>query len=49
MSPLFPPTILFPPDALDSDYDYELDLSDNNQNGLKHQTYTNFFKGSPET
>ena len=26
---------------------FELTLSDTNQSGLKHQSYTNCFKGSP--
>ena len=58
MSSFFSPTRSFPPDALDQIpipigslflVILELNLSDSNQNGLKHQTYTNCFKGSPGT
>ena len=58
MSPFFSPTRCFPPDTLDPivipigalfSVRNELNLSDTNQNGLKSQTYTNCFKGSPGT
>ena len=58
MSPFFSPTRCFPPDTLDLimipigalfSVRLELNLSDTNQNGLKSQTYTNYFKGSPGT
>ena len=56
MSHFFSPTGSFPPDALVAIMipiralflvSLELNLSDTNQNGLNHQTYTNCFKGSP--
>ena len=58
MTPFFSPTRSFPSDALVTIMipigvlflvSLELTLSDTNQNGLKHQTYTNCFKGSPGT
>ena len=58
MSPFFSFTRYFPPDTLDPvmipivalfSVRLELDLSDTNQNCLKHQTYTNCFKVSPGT
>ena len=57
MSPFFSPTRSFPSDAVVPIMipigvlflvSLELTLSDISQNGLKHQTYTNF-KGSPGT
>ena len=58
MSPIFSPTRSFRPDPLVPIIipigalflaSLELNLSDTNQKGLKHQTYTNCFKGSPGT
>ena len=58
MPPFFSPTRCFPPDTQDPimipigalfSVRLELNLSDTNQNGLKSQTYTNCFKGSPGT
>ena len=56
MSPIFSFTRSFPSDALVPIMipigalflvSLELTWSDTNQNGLKHQTYTNYFKRSP--
>ena len=58
VSLFFTPTRSFPPDALVPIMipigalfliSLELNLSDANQNGLKHQTNTDCFKGSPGT
>ena len=58
MSPFFSPTGSFPQNALNPSMipigalflvSYELNLSDTNQNCLKHQTYNNCFKGNSGT